>query len=38
LKWGIFGTNVMIVIYMAWLLNDSRKRKRLAEERVELAD
>jgi uncharacterized membrane protein (DUF2068 family) len=38
LKWGIFGTNVIIVLYMAWLLNDSRKRKRLAEERVELAD
>jgi uncharacterized membrane protein (DUF2068 family) len=38
LKWGIFGTNVIIVLYMAWLLNDSRKRKRVAEEKVELAD
>lgn len=38
LKWGIFGTNLMIVLYMAWLLNDSHKRKKLAEERAEMVD
>ncbi len=38
LKWGIFGTNLMIVVYMAWLLNDSRKRKNLAIQRSELSD
>jgi uncharacterized membrane protein (DUF2068 family) len=38
LKWGIFGTNLTIVVYMAWLLNDSRKRKNLSEQRAELSD
>ena len=38
LKWGIFGTNVIIVVYMAWLLNDSHRRKKLAVERAEMVD
>jgi len=29
LKWGILTTNVIIVLYMAWLLMDSYKRRRL---------
>jgi uncharacterized membrane protein (DUF2068 family) len=38
LKWGIFGTNLIIVVYMAWLLNDSHKRKKLTRERAEMVD
>jgi uncharacterized membrane protein (DUF2068 family) len=38
LKWGIFGTNLIIVVYMAWLLNDSHKRKKLVVERAEMVD
>jgi uncharacterized membrane protein (DUF2068 family) len=38
LKWGIFGTNVIIVVYMAWILNDSRRRKKLVVERAEMVD
>jgi uncharacterized membrane protein (DUF2068 family) len=38
LKWGIFLTNLLIVLYMAWLLNDSRKRRNLARERVDVSD
>jgi uncharacterized membrane protein (DUF2068 family) len=38
LKWGIFGTNAIIVLYMAWLLNDSHRRKKLTEKRAEMVD
>lgn len=31
-KWGILGINLLIVVYLAWLLMDSRKRKREAQE------
>lgn len=30
LKWGVLTTNVIIVLYMVWLLMDSYKRRRLA--------
>jgi len=32
LKWTIFIINVLIVLYMAWLLMDSYKRRRAAAE------
>ncbi|HSM88067.1 MAG TPA: DUF2127 domain-containing protein [Candidatus Limnocylindrales bacterium] len=32
LKWGIFGVNTLIVLYLVWLLLDSHKRKVLARE------
>jgi uncharacterized membrane protein (DUF2068 family) len=38
LKWGIFVTNLIIVLYMAWLINDSHKRKNLTNERADLVD
>jgi uncharacterized membrane protein (DUF2068 family) len=28
LKWGIFGINLIIVLYLAWLLFDSHKRRK----------
>ncbi len=32
MKWAIFGINVLIVLYMGWLLMDSYKRRRAVEE------
>ena len=29
LKWGIFLANVAVVVYLAWLLRDSYKRRKL---------
>jgi uncharacterized membrane protein (DUF2068 family) len=31
-KWAILSVNALIVIYLAWLLIDSRKRRREAQE------
>ena len=28
LKWGIFAVNMVIVLYLAWLLHDSYKRRK----------
>jgi len=33
-KWGILGVNVLIVLYVAWLLMDSHKRKREMRETI----
>lgn len=38
LKWGVLIINVLIVLYMAWLLQDSYKRRRLARETTLPAD
>lgn len=32
IKWGIFGVNALIVLYLAWLLRDVHTRRRLARE------
>lgn len=35
IKWIILGVNTLIVLYMAWLLRDSYKRRKQAREGVE---
>src|SRR5258708_8275085 len=35
IKWGILGINLLIVVYLAWLLMDSYKRRREARARTE---
>jgi uncharacterized membrane protein (DUF2068 family) len=37
-KWGVLTINLLIVLYMAWLLMDSYKRRRLAREQRLPAD
>jgi len=32
LKWGVLGINILIVLYMAWLLLDSYRRRKAAME------
>lgn len=31
-KWGVLGINILIVLYMAWLLIDSYRRRKAAME------
>jgi uncharacterized membrane protein (DUF2068 family) len=31
IKWAVFATNVLIVVYLAWLLRDSHKQRKLRE-------
>ncbi len=37
-KWSVLSINLLIVLYMAWLLLDSYKRRRLAREQGLPAD
>lgn len=37
-RWGVLTINLLIVLYMAWLLLDSYKRRRLAREQGLPAD
>jgi uncharacterized membrane protein (DUF2068 family) len=37
-RWGVLTINLLIVFYMAWLLTDSYKRRRLAREQGLPAD
>lgn len=32
IKWGILGINVLIVLYLAWLLRDSYRQRRALQE------
>lgn len=32
IKWGVLAINTLIVLYVAWLLRDSHRRRRLARE------
>jgi uncharacterized membrane protein (DUF2068 family) len=32
IKWGVLGINALIVLYLAWLLRDSYRRRTLARE------
>ncbi|MGC2697774.1 MAG: DUF2127 domain-containing protein [Candidatus Angelobacter sp.] len=36
-KWAVFATNLLIVAYLAWLLQDSHKQRKLAREAIERA-
>jgi uncharacterized membrane protein (DUF2068 family) len=38
IKWSVLTINLVIVLYMAWLLLDSYKRRRLAREQGLPAD
>jgi uncharacterized membrane protein (DUF2068 family) len=35
IKWGILGINILVVVYLAWLLMDSYRRKREARAGTE---
>jgi uncharacterized membrane protein (DUF2068 family) len=37
IKWLILGVNLLVVVYLAWLLMDSHKRRQAAREEEQLA-